>query len=190
MMDHSQIFPISGGLRVLMIGIEFMIAYFCFQFAAIFIIRYYLRTKKSFYSLTKKYSGLQHFKEQVDEYMNLLKDRELAWGSLFLMLGLMYLFFIIADFYTPSQEIRVIFLTMGYAFYICGITVLTYSLEKNELRKTNFLYTKLLGIILSGFFLSIFIDTNIAKTISSFSLIISIFAILHYGKVIDRKSVV
>ena len=136
-------FPISGPLREILLGFEWIIVFFCFQFVLLFAIKLYFRSTKK-----KELQEIFHYEKkalaaQFDQYLLLLKIREFAWGFLFLLLGLTYLMFIIADYFAGDAKTRLFFLYAGYLFFLIGMTTLSFSLERNEIRTHNYVFSKI-----------------------------------------------
>jgi len=143
--------------REILLGIEWIIVFFCFEFFILFFSRYNQRKSKKMSIVLSNFlrNEDRSARKVFEEYMNLLVSREIAWGIVFFFLGWMYFMFIISDFYANTNFIREIFLDAGYLLFVCAIITIGYSIERNELRKTNFLFSKIFGSLLIVLLLAI-----------------------------------
>jgi hypothetical protein len=135
-------YPLTGSLREILLGIEVTIIFFCLQFALLFSIKLYYRSSKN-----KELKAIfkyhrKDFGAQFEQYLSLLKIREFAWGFLFLQMALTYFMFVLSDFFAGDELTRLFFLYSGYLFFLVGLTSLTFSFEKSELKSVNYFYTK------------------------------------------------
>ena len=151
-MIFQYVFPIQSNYRDVLLGLEWVIIYFCFEFFILFLVDY-IHKKQRFNSLSKNFSLNDSAFSKFQVYMYTSRIRDLAWGFLFLCIGVMYIMYIISDFYVFDMNLRSIFRYIGYFLFILGVIGLAYSLEQNELKMTHFFYTK----VFIGFLVALFL---------------------------------
>ncbi len=148
-------FPIQGPLREPLLIMEWFIVFFFLQWAIIFLMRVI--------SMRKKIRSLQ----------------ERAYVSLFLGHSTMWIFYIIADYYAETMDIRYLFINFGDITQFVSVFFFIYILERNKLFfRTKFFFSKLYIIMICLFFIVFFINIEYSQVISAvFWLLLLLFFI-------------
>ncbi|HUY01584.1 MAG TPA: hypothetical protein VMV49_18615 [Candidatus Deferrimicrobium sp.] len=168
-------FPITGPLREILLGFEWLIVFFCLQFAIIFLRRgFQFRREK------KEILRNQDFKTDYYSHKKLLLiPKEFAWTFFFIGFGVMEIFYIFGDFYIdPSFRMEILF--MGYLSAMITFWIFTFIIEYTEYRKSSHIFTKLFLILIIVVILLMIFAPNIVQTATFVIWIPVIFMLLLY----------
>ncbi len=149
-------FPLDGPIADVLLVIEWIIVFIYLEFALVFLNRT-LKFKKELKSLQEK-------------------------GYVFLFLGfsLMWIFFIIGDYYMISLDLRYICLNCGYVSLMLGCVIFFYTIEKNKIFLKRYLFTLIFTLDIILFILIIFIDIYSGQLITfTFWIIFLLFFIFY-----------
>jgi len=119
-----------------------------------------------------------------------LQEKAYVW--LFLGHSIMWIFYIYADYYTETMEIRYLFVNFGDIIQFVSVFFFIYILEKNKVFfKTKFFFSRIYVVMIGIFFVVFFIDIEISQAISSvfwFILLLFFMAYLNrFTKMIRSK---
>jgi hypothetical protein len=186
MINEELTFPIEGELRETMLSIEVVIMFFCFEFFILFFSRYLKRSKKSNALSKTRGFKIQNIPEQFNQYLNQMKNREFAWGLLFFLLGIMFILFIIGDYYTNLAD-RKLIIDFGYICFFLGATIFSISIERNELKRLNLAYSKFFIFIFILLVVTILMQSELSKVVSGISLVsFSLFGLLYMNNLVEN----
>ncbi len=147
-------FPISGNLREVLLTIEWIFSFIIFEMGLIFLLRY------------------RHQKKEIRNY------QEMGFSSLFFGYSLMYMWYIISDYYSSDQivspfffwprgSMRFIFLNCGYFTIMIGAFFFIYFIEKNQILLFRKHFFSIIFFIISITFAIFFlIDITITQFIT------------------------
>ena len=147
-------FPISGDLRLPLLIMEWIFIITCFEISLIFLVRY---------------------KNQEKVVRNL---QDLGYFSVFFGFALMWLFYIIGDYYSPDEvmspfliwshgSVRTLFLNFGYFTIMIAVFFLLLSVEKyNVFLFKRYFFTVIFSICSILFIILFFIDIRITQPIT------------------------
>jgi len=147
-------FPISGDLRLPLLIMEWIFIITGFEISLIFLLRY---------------------KNQEKVVRNL---QDLGYFSVFFGFSLMWLFFIIGDYYSPDEimspfliwshgSVRALFLNFGYFTIMIAVFFLLLTIEKyNVFLFKRYFFTIIFSICAILFLILFFIDIRITQPIT------------------------
>lgn len=137
-------FPIKGPFRGILLVIEWMIVFF-FSELAFFFFR---RVKKQ-----KKEIRILQYKPYI---------------LIFLGWSIMWVFYILGDFYAESRFIRLLIFNIGYVVRIIIGLRFSYMMEKNQIYFKKFLFTKTYAIMLLITIILFFVAVEYTQIVSLF----------------------
>ncbi len=181
-------FPVPSGTfaRDILLCMNVLIAFFCFEFFFFFFQRYRnQRVKTQYYQEEKNRSGLD--RKKLREYSVFLKNRELGWGILYFFLGYMMVMFVIGDFFINDLQIRSAFRYAGYLDFAIAMTIFCYFLEQNELHKNHHRFTQILIVSLAGLILCLLFFSDYAIYIIYFIIPITLGLSIQYAVLMIKQ---
>ncbi|MHA2002140.1 MAG: hypothetical protein ACTSVU_08635 [Promethearchaeota archaeon] len=170
-----QFLPQNGLSRELLLGFEVIIAVICIQFFILFLTRYSNQKTKSkmIHETNLKFplsSGTMSTPKGFQEYLNIMQGREFLWCMIYFLLGLVKILQIIGDFYIILPEDREIFVFSADLSIVFVFILISFLLERYELKENHFLLTKIFAGILIILMISLIF-------FSDFSILITFCAI-------------
>ena len=148
-------FPLSGDLRLPLLLMEWIFIITGFEISSVFLIRY-----------------LKHQEKSLRNY------QDVGYFALFFGFSLMWLFYIVGDYYAPSSfespfliwesgSYRTLFLNFGYFTMIIAAFILLLCTEKyNVILIRRYLFTAIFAICAILFLILFFIDIRLTQPVT------------------------
>ena len=151
-------FPLIGNLAQWLIILECLIWLLSLEIALIFI--------------SKVVKNKNHIKR--------LEEKAYFW--LFLGFSIMWIFFMISDYYVDDSSLRVVYLELGYLSLAICASIFIFIIEKYKIFRRKFLFSAIFVIYLIFFIVLSLVDINIAQTFSYLFWIIFIIFFVYYSR--------
>jgi len=169
-------FPLSGDIRWPLIFFEWFFTLICFELGLIFLLRY-----------KKAEKGLRN-------------EQELGYASLMFGFSVMWIFFLISDYYVSDEiispfliwsegSIRAVFLNFGYFALMLGAFLCIYFMEKYQIYIVRrFFFTYLFSILLIIFIIVFFFSISNTQNLTFIFWPLFILFFLLYFREFRRKA--
>jgi len=151
-------FPLTGSLAQWLIILECLIWLLSLEIALIFMSKV------------------------VKNKNNVKRLEEKAYFWLFLGFSIMWIFFIISDYYVIDSSLRVVYLELGYLSLAICASIFIFIIEKYKIFRRKFLFSTIFVIYLIFFVTLTLVDINIAQTFSYLFWVIFITFFIYYSK--------
>lgn len=178
-----QLENLSSTNRLIILSLEIALSFLCLEFFLLFFERFSKKRNINGDILRKPEDSSNSKHLTFQNYFQILQFRELSWGILFFLLGMMIIMQIIGDFYIVQDWIKLMFAYARNLNFLLALSLFSYSLETSELKSNHFLISKILGSLSGITLLIMLVWPEFSEICLYISLPFTLFILIQYGRV-------